>query len=126
MRDKEHVAIVRPDDNILILDQLRYKDEIRDTDEINVPAKSDYSKKELDLALSLIDDLTEKFDIADYKDAYSDELWKVIKAKAKGELKHVKEPKEDLKPTNVSDILEMLKQSLEENEKGRGRHAHAR
>lgn len=114
MRDKEHIAALRPDGNILILDQMRYLDEIRDTEDIRVPAKADYSKKELELAMSLIDNQTEKFNAKDYKDTYTDELWKVIKAKSKGKLKHVKEPAGDLKATNVADILEMLKKSLDE------------
>jgi DNA end-binding protein Ku len=124
MRDKEHLGVLRPDGKILILDQLRYLDEIRDPEEVTLPAKADYSKKEFDLAMTLIDSQTEAFDPKDYKDTYTDELWKVIKAKAKGKLERIKEP-EGVEPTDVTDILEMLKKSLDEKPRSQA-HAHAR
>ncbi|MBV9349506.1 MAG: Ku protein [Patescibacteria group bacterium] len=117
MRDKQHIATIRPDGNILILDQLRYADEVRDPDEIRVPAKADYSKKELDLALSLIDDLTDTFNVKEYKDTFAEELMRIIHAKAKGQLKQIKKPVERVQATDVSDILAMLKKSLEKDKK---------
>jgi DNA end-binding protein Ku len=114
--DKEHIGIVKFEDKMLMLIQLRFADELRKPEGLTMPSDTDYSKKELDLALSLIDQLTDSFDITEYKDTYADELRKVIKEKAKGDLKEVAQPSEAAVPaTNVADILEMLKQSLEES-----------
>jgi len=114
LHEKEHIGIVKFEDNMLMLIELRYGDELREPKGLNIPGKADYSKKELDLAISLIEHLSEDFDIKEYKDTYADELKKIIAQKAKGAVK-VKEPvKSDVQPTQVADILEMLKKSLAE------------
>lgn len=112
--DKEHVGIIRPEGKILMLIQLRYADELREPEDLNVPGSAGYSKKELDLALSLISHLDEDFDIKEYHDTYVEELKKLIREKAKGQLKQVGPVPEVAQPTNVTDILDMLKKSLEE------------
>jgi DNA end-binding protein Ku len=115
--DKEHVGILKSEDAMLYLIQLRYADELRKPEDLNLPRKADYSKKELDLALSLIEQLTEKdFDITEYHDTYAEELRKVIRAKAKGQLKEIPGTAKAPQPTQVTDILAMLKQSLAESE----------
>jgi DNA end-binding protein Ku len=117
MRDREHIAAIRPEEGVLILDQLRFADELRDPKDLDVPARGDYSKKEMGLALSLVDNLTEPFRIGDFKDTYAKELKRVIEAKAKGKLAHIKEPAEETSPTNTADILAMLKESLKKDKK---------
>lgn len=114
MRDREHIAALRPEGDLLVLVQLRYADELRDPGEINAPAQIEYSKKELDLALHLIENLTEEFKVTDFKDTFAAELMKVIRSKAKGTLKRIPEEREEVKATEVSDILAMLKKSLDE------------
>jgi DNA end-binding protein Ku len=112
--DREHIGAIRPEDKMLMLIQLRYADELRKPEGLTIPGSAGYSKKELDLALSLINHLDDPFDIADYEDTYADELRKIIRQKAKGDLKEVKTPTKEVQPTNVTDILDMLKKSLEE------------
>jgi DNA end-binding protein Ku len=112
--DKEHIGIVKYEDKMLLLIQLRYADEIRESKGLKIPGSSDYSKKELDLALSLIDHLTEKFSIGDYEDTYTDELKKIIAAKAKGDLKEAAKAPAKVTPTQMTDILDLLKKSLAE------------
>jgi DNA end-binding protein Ku len=115
LREKEHIGIIKPDGDALLLDQMRFADELHDGSELSLPGKVAYSKKELDLALSLISKLTEPFAIADYRDTYAEELKKIIKAKAKGKIAHLKGEKEQ-KLVPAKDILEALKKSLEEEE----------
>jgi len=114
LHEREHVGILKFEDNMLMLIELRYQDELRKPEGLELPKGADYQKKELDLALSLIDQLSEKFDIADYKDTYVDELRKIIRAKAKGNLKEAPKEKAETQPTDFADILEMLQQSLAE------------
>jgi DNA end-binding protein Ku len=110
MKNKEHIAAIIPHGNILILLQLRFQDEIRKPD-LKIPP-SKYTKAELETGLKLIDQLTKKIDLKKYKDTYTIELMKVIKAKAKG--KRIKVKEEKPKPnTEMKDLMKALKMSLE-------------
>lgn len=123
MHEREHIAAIKPEGKVLMLEQLRFPDELRDTGSIKVPSRADYSKKEIDLAMSLVDQLSQPFDPSEYKDTYTEDLLAIIRAKAKGRVKEVKEPP-PRQPVVAEDILEMLRQSLEKTE--RQGHAHAR
>ena len=74
MRNKENLAILRAQDDVIILNRIRFAEEIRDTKELELPAKKDVKPAELKMAISLIDQLTGKFDISKYKDTYTSEL----------------------------------------------------
>jgi DNA end-binding protein Ku len=93
---------------------IRFSDEIRDGGDLNLP-KTKVSKKELDMALSLIDQYTEKFKFDKYKDVYNDQLMKIIKAKASGKKSKVK--KSESKATPAKDLMAQLKASLEKRKK---------
>lgn len=109
LRNKEHLAILRPVGDVIILNKIRFHQEIRDTSELKLPEKSMVKPKELQMALSLIDQLTTKFDVSKYKDTYADDLMKVIKAKAKGS--KLAAPK--LKVSHkAGDLMAQLKESL--------------
>jgi DNA end-binding protein Ku len=66
---------------------------------------------ELKMAITLIDQLTGKFDISKYKDNYNDELLKIIEAKAKG--KKIKAPEMKVVHSKTKDLMDQLKASLE-------------
>ncbi|MDB5196750.1 MAG: hypothetical protein JWP88_1121, partial [Flaviaesturariibacter sp.] len=78
LRNREHVCAIKPYKNVLMLDQMRYEDEIKEVPETAAPK---VAEKELELALKIIDQLTEEFKPAAFKDNYIVELKKVIKAK---------------------------------------------
>ncbi len=110
MRNKEGLAILKPYGDVIVLNRIRFVQEIRDTSELKLPAVSKKKTKEMDMADKLIDQLTEKFDIEIYKDTYTAKLLKIIKAKAKGK----KPVKSKLKVVHrqSDDLMEMLKASL--------------
>jgi DNA end-binding protein Ku len=110
MRSKESLALLKPMDKVIVLNRLRFAEEIRDVSSLNLPAKSEVKAGELKMAVSLINSLTGKFDITQYKDTYSAELLKLIKAKAKGI--EPKEPKLKIVHTKSQDLMEQLKASL--------------
>lgn len=110
MRSKESLAILKPSEKVIILNRIRFEEEIRDTSDLSLPAKSEVKANELKMAVTLIDQLTEKFDISKYKDTYSSELMKVIKAKAKGV--KLKEPALKVVHSKSKDIMDQLKASL--------------
>jgi len=110
MRSKESLAILKGSEKVIILNRIRFEEEIRDVKDLKLPPKSEIKANELKMAISLIDQLSGKFDISKYKNTYSDELMKVIKAKAKGV--KVKEPKLKVVHTKTKDLMEQLKASL--------------
>jgi DNA end-binding protein Ku len=83
MRNKEHLAILRATEDVMILNQLRFHQEIRNPGELEIAAAV-VKPAELKMAISLVDQLTAKFDISYYKDTYTEQLLKLIKAKSKG------------------------------------------
>ena len=83
LRNRESLVVVKPQGDILLLNKIRFAEEIRDPEEIKVPS-GQTKPGELKMALQLISQLTTDFDISKYKDTYTDKLLKVIQAKAKG------------------------------------------
>ena len=115
MRNKEALAILRPDGDVIVLNKIRFEQEIRDPEELSLPTNTDVKPAELKMAISLIDQLTGKFDISKYKDTYNDELLKVIKAKSKG--KKIKTPQMKVVHSKTKDLMEQLKASLDTKRK---------
>jgi DNA end-binding protein Ku len=110
MRNRESLAIVKPYENLLLLNEIRFQEEIRSHSEIDA-GKPEIKKGELKMAINLIDQLTEKFDISAYCDTYTEELLKLIEAKAKRQ--KVKAPKLRIVHSQARDLMDQLKASLE-------------
>lgn len=110
MRSKESLCLIKTIENALLLNKIRFKQEIRDLTDLNIPA-SGTSAAEIKMATQLIDQLTGNFDISKYKDTYSEELMKLIKAKAKGKI--TKAPQLKVVHSNAKDLMAQLKASLE-------------
>lgn len=116
-RHHEHLGVIKPHGNILVLNQLRYESEIVNPKGLNVPEKSAASKKEIDIALELIDQLTKPFKPEEYSDTYTDEVKAIIEQrKAKGPKVKVKKGEVPKSP-KVQDIMSLLKGSLEQHKK---------
>jgi len=111
MRKKEALAILRPDKNVIVLNKIRFEQEIRDPNELTLPKNTEVKPAELKMAVTLIDQLTAKFDISKYKDNYNDELLKIIHAKSKG--KKIKAPEMKVVHSKAKDLMDQLKASLE-------------
>ncbi|MBX4187042.1 MAG: Ku protein [Candidatus Doudnabacteria bacterium] len=111
LRNREHLAVIKPFGNVLLLNQMRYQDEIRRPDDLNLPETKEAGKREIEIALALIDQLTSHFKPEEYHDTYTEELERVIKAKAKG--KPIKAKGKEPQPTEVTDLMAMLRASLE-------------
>ncbi|MGZ4034121.1 MAG: non-homologous end joining protein Ku [Bacteroidia bacterium] len=110
MRSKETLAILKATEKVIILNRIRFEEEIRSTDELSLPGKTDIKTEELKMATMLIEQLTAKFNIKQYKDTYSAELMKLIKAKSKG-IK-IKEPALKVVHSKTKDLMDQLKASL--------------
>jgi len=125
---KEHLAVLRPYENGLILHTMYYADEVRDFGAMDIE-HAQVREKEVHLAEMLIDELTEdKFNPLQFHDDYRERLLDRIKAKAQG--KPITAPeKEEEEGGEVIDIMEALRRSLEGGRgaaalrQGRGRKA---
>lgn len=111
LRNKESLVILKSYKNVIVLNRIRFQEEIRDTTELKLPTPSEMNTKEMDMAIKLVAQLTEKFDIAKYKDNYTAKLLEIIKDKAKG--KKQVAPKLKVVHKQNEDLMAMLKASLE-------------
>jgi DNA end-binding protein Ku len=117
LRNRVHVCAVKAYNDVLLLNQMRYQDEIRELPEVETKSEK-ISAKEVSLAVKLIEQLSEEFDPAAFKDTYIDELKKIIKAKAAGkQIRIATEPKKAT--ATVKDLMAVLKQSLDTHTKKR-------
>jgi DNA end-binding protein Ku len=110
LRSTETLCIVHPVENVLVITSIRFAQEIRGTEDLNVPGEVNVSKKELDVGMALVNQYAEHFDVSKFKDDYNDELLKIITAKSKGKRAVVKK----MKPPKATgdDLYEQLMQSL--------------
>jgi DNA end-binding protein Ku len=110
LRNTENLCVIHPREEILVVTKIRFPEEIRDYEELEAPKIDAVTKKELDLGLALIKQYTGPFKIDSFKDEYTKELIRIIKAKAKGKRATVKK----LKPREESsdDLYTQLMQSL--------------
>lgn len=116
LRNREHICAIKPYNDILLLQQMRYEEEIKQAPEVALPESEHISDKELELGVRLIEQLSEPFDAAAYKDTYITALKKIIRAKAAGKKIRIAEPKEET-ASNVKDLMEVLRQSLDQSKK---------
>ena len=117
LRDKEHLAALHPNGKGLIMNTLHWPDEIRSTEGLKgLEGEVKINPKELEMAKALIESLADTFDPERYKDEYRDAVMKVVKAKMEGE---VIEAPEAPQPAKVMDLMEALRQSVEQAKKQR-------
>jgi DNA end-binding protein Ku len=116
IRDKENLCVVRPYEDVLTMETMLYANEIRSTEAIAVDGAK-VSPKELQMAVSLIENLSDSFDPDRYEDEYQVALKKVIKAKVEGApLPEAPTEREG----KVVDLMEALRASIEQSKKRHG------
>ena len=95
---------------MLLLNKLRFEEEIRSAEELKIPGASKIKKDEMDMALQLIKQHSHSFDISGYKNEYTRDLLKIIKQKDKGKRATIR--KMTVENTKAADLLAQLKASL--------------
>jgi DNA end-binding protein Ku len=113
IRDKESLCLVRPYEDILSMDTLFYANEIRSTKDIAVDGAG-VSPKEIEMAVSLIENLSDSFDPQRYHDEYQDALKKLIDAKVEGAPLPAAPAERGEK---IVDLMEALRASVEATRK---------
>jgi DNA end-binding protein Ku len=120
MRGKQYLAAIRPQNDVLTLETMFFADEVRDpAKEIDqLPAKQRVSKRDLDMAVSLIKSMTTEWDPTNYRDTYRERVEQLIEAKRNDE--EIVTEHEDVPQGEVSDLLEALRASVEQARDRRG------
>jgi DNA end-binding protein Ku len=114
LRNKEHLCVLKPMGDLIVLNTLRYAEEIRDAKEL-APPKTKPTPAELKMALSLVDQLTSPFDLSKFKDTYAAELLKLVhqKSRTKGkDKKAAPTPLLTVSHRKTDDLMAQLKASL--------------
>ena len=118
IRSKQQLAIVRVYKDCLVMETVHYPDEVRKvTDVPSVPERKDVDKKELDTAITLIDQLTTEFDPEKYHDDYREAVLRLVQEKINKE-EGTTTPTDSDK-SNVLDLMSALQASIERT-KGQG------
>jgi len=115
MKTKEHLAAVKAVGDMITLQTMRFAHEIVDSGELNLP-KTEISRKEMDLANTLIDSMTDRFVPSKYKDDYYEKVMEVVQNKIAG-VAPVAPAVAAKTPGKVVDLMEILKMSLKETKK---------
>jgi DNA end-binding protein Ku len=116
LKSREHLAAVKAAGDMITLQMMRFAHEIVDPGELTLPKQVEVSRKEMDLAHTLINSMTDKFEPARYKDDYYEKVLEVIRMKVEGVTPAGPMPK-TAGPGRVVDLMEVLKQSLRETQK---------
>ncbi|PYK53723.1 MAG: Ku protein [Verrucomicrobia bacterium] len=115
IKTRQYLAGVKPEDGALVLELMHFADELADPGKLHVPKKTEVGKREMNMAKSLIDSMSSKWDPEKYKDEYREALMDVIEEKVEAGGKEIKEkPKKAPKTTKVIDLVSVLQKSLDQ------------
>ncbi|AHL75687.1 DNA repair protein [Stutzerimonas stutzeri] len=118
LRNKQHLAVVMPLGKALVMNTLRWADEVRGVEYLEMKDEAlnaDLNPRELDMAKRLVEDMTEEWNPEQYKDTFQDQIMDLVETKAReGKLEAVGGPEEavDRRSADVIDLTELLKRSL--------------
>jgi DNA end-binding protein Ku len=118
IRNKQHLAALRPWEGVLLLETMYFADEIRKPEPVD--GKVELRKPEIEMARSLVENLSDAFDPEKYDDTYRKELLALLKEKAEtGEISPPREEGEE--KGEVIDLLAALRESVERTKQQRKR-----
>ncbi len=129
LRSRQYVAALLPDQEVLMLNTLRYEAEIQEHPQIASDAAKkavSQNSRELQMALKLIDEMTEKWDPQAFHDTYREDLMKRIDEKVKsGQTHALTQPEGEVVERatgggKVVDLMSLLQRSLEQKKGGDG------
>lgn len=114
IRTRQHLAAVKAQREVLVLELMHFREELQDACDLDIPGKVRLGRREQELARSLVERMTVSWDADRYTDDYRSALMKVIEEKVEAGGKPLP-PKErpHKEATNVVDLLEVLRKSLD-------------
>ncbi len=125
VREKQHLAAIKVVGEALVLETMRFADELIDVKELSFPSSDIVRPQELEMAEQLVNNLAEPFEPSKYTDDYRINLMRIIKAKMKGKKVTFEEADEGPSDPKVIDLMSRLRESLEQGQKTGGRKSGA-
>jgi DNA end-binding protein Ku len=119
IKTRQHLAAVKPEKDLLVLELMHFSEEIIDTKDLKIPTNPHIGAKELDMAKDLIGKMSGKWEPEKYQDDYRHALLETIHKKVESGGKEVAPRGSAKKPTNVVDLVSVLQESLQHAEKGK-------
>jgi DNA end-binding protein Ku len=134
IQTRQHPAALIPQERLLLLNTLRFADELREPKGLDLPSgglkAAGVSGKEVEMALSLIENMRGEWDPELLRDTYQADVIKRLEAKVKaGKTEEVEEPDESEEPrksAEVVDLMALLKKSVKHGGRKPARHAKRR
>lgn len=122
---KQHLAALVPSGSALVLNLLRWGDEVKTLDSLDLPpaGRKSFGAAELKMAKQLVAEMSGKWDPEDFKDEFRHQVMKLVDKKVKaGKTETVIEPEEEApESSNVIDLTELLQRSLKGGAKAAGK-----
>ena len=125
IRNKQHLACLRPHDGVLVVETMYYYDEVRKPAALDGDLsfrEAEVRKAEVEMAKSLVENLSAEFDPAKYTDTYRSELMELIRQKAEG----VPLPEPQEQEAEVVDLMQALRESVERTKRSKASSGRAR
>jgi DNA end-binding protein Ku len=119
IRQKQHLAGIKVIGDAMVLEIMRFQNELVESDEFTFPKKDVVRPQELHMAEQLVQNLAEPFDPSKYTDEYRENLMRVIKAKVKGKNPKLKAPEREPADSGVLDLMSKLRASLDQGGKSK-------
>lgn len=116
IRTRQHLAAIKPQNKVLMLELMHFPQEVLDASSIRAPAEKPISKAEMQMARQLIQSMTSKWEPERYNDEYHQALEKMIDEKIERGGKEAPTSSKKKRPSNVVDLSSALKQSLQQRE----------
>jgi DNA end-binding protein Ku len=116
--NSQHLVAIKVVEDALVMEIMRYADELVDTSSFTFPSAENVRDAELRMAEQLVNTLADSFQPEKYSDTYRENLMRIINAKLKGRKIEVEEPEEP-EATNVIDLMARLQESLAQGKKAK-------
>jgi len=112
IKTRQHLAAVKPEKNLLVLELMHFAEEIIDTAELKIPAAPNLGAKELEMATDLVGKMSNPWEPSKYRDEYRHALLETVHEKVASGGKTPAARGTPKKPTNVVDLVSVLQESL--------------
>ena len=122
IRTRQHLAVLAPLGPVLVLDTLRYPDELRPIDDLDLPSERSVkiNEREVEMAMRLVEEMSEDWQADQYHDTYREDVLARVQQKideGKTEVITKTKPQTVARGAQVIDLMDLLKRSVQQ--KGR-------
>jgi len=118
IKTRQHLAAIKPQQKGLMLELMRFPEELLQAADFRQPAATAPSKPEMAMAKKLIESMSGNWDPAMFKDDYREKVEEVVQEKLREGVKHSPEPKKKPRSAKVIDLVSVLQESI--------KHAHGK